>query len=235
MDTSGTTPDWGTQKISDASEAAQIFYDAHAWIDVEGEFKPTDSNNIWKIVPLSVVDPECKEEWNAQRLWMMNPMDGILGDDAMPAICMGCHGKFWGDDMVSIRLTVSRLRKRYNSPGHPVVVDVWNEVEAAVIAKIRANRLCKKCFSHECTVRANPWQVPSYNRPSTMQPPLPFQHIPTNFPNMSHTTTPTNGKHGFTTNVSSSGLAPPEGGWGTTNINPLDCVSKTFIKPDDDV
>ena len=197
----------GDVDLDDQAEASQIFFDAMTWIDVENEFKPEDSSQDWKIKSIGALDPELKREWNHQRLWMMDPMDGILGDDAMPAACMACHGKFWGEDMVSIRLTIYRLRKRYGQPTHSIVLNVWNEVEKAVVRKLRANRICKKCFNHEQKVRANPWQIPTYEKPaSPLQLPLPFSNIPSHFPNMSQTHTSGMQASSYSTTTTYSGM-----------------------------
>ena len=224
-----------TSTTTDKAEAEQLYLEADGWLilaetaDEDAKvIAPEDTSEDWKIVPMEVVDPALAGEWKQQRLWMMDPMDQALGDDAMPALCGSCHGVFWGDQMMSIAKTISRLRSKHNGSINGMLGNVWEETEPNIVKKLRANRMCKKCFKVSVEARANPWRD---NSDYT----IPYQ------PNL---LTPPNIIGGNTsispgTVTVSSGMAPPPGGWNISYSDDpdgfTDAVSKTFIDPDDDI
>ena len=164
----------------DKAEAEQMYLEAEEWVVVDDDTEPEDNSQDWKIRPIDVVDPALQLQWKEDRLWMTDPMDGMLGDDAMPALCGGCNGMFWGDDMISIRKTIDRLRNKHNHNINGILGNVWAEVEDNIIAKLRLNRLCKKCYKVSMEARANPWNNGHSKdniKTPAQQMQLPFNHI----------------------------------------------------------
>ena len=218
--TSGITPTWIYRQESDKAEAIQMFHEAENWVNLLDDTTVEETSEDWKIIPIYALDPEKEAKWKQDRLWMIDPMDGILGDDAMPALCASCNGVFWGDEMISIRKTILRLRNKHNHSINGMLGNIWEEVEGSIVRKIRVNRICKKCFRVSVESRMNPWSSDygdSLNIPAA-QLQLPFNQMPTNFPNLS-SSAPLPGNNSNNVLVSStgtitcSGMAPPPGGW----------------------
>jgi len=154
---SGITPTWIYKQDSDKAEAIQMFFESESWINISDDTDIEDTSEDWKIIPLYVLDPKEEFEWKQDRLWMIDPLDGMLGDDSMPALCSSCNGIFWGDEMISMRKTIHRLRNKHNRSINGMLGNIWQEVEGSVIRKLRLNRICKKCFKVSSEARANPW------------------------------------------------------------------------------
>jgi len=185
-----TSWNWMRTKHNDKAEAAQMYLEAEGWILVDGNAEPDDTSEDWKIKPFDTIDPHEQDDWKQKRLWMTDPMDGMLGDDAMPSLCASCNGVFWGDEMVSVRKTIDRLRNKHGHSIGGLLGNVWEEVEDNIIKKIRTQRMCKKCFLVGVEARANPWnynygdsiQIPAaqINAPAQMN--LPFSQVSTTYP-----------------------------------------------------
>ena len=151
-------------------EAYNHYIDAEAWATVNGY--PEDLSEAWKIMPMDVVDPSLEEEWKAQRLWMTDPLDDITGDDAMPALCSTCHGVYWGDEMMSLTKAIKCLHEKHYQ-AHPTHFStLWSEYRDHMIAKMRNNRICKKCYCIRAIVRYQ--NNGTYNLP--VQNALPFNY-----------------------------------------------------------
>lgn len=219
---------------NDKAEAQQLYIEAASWLIVDQQDKLDDTSEDWKIQPMGVVDPSLQQEWKQKRLWMMDPLDDALGDDAMPALCSSCNGIFWGDEMMSVAKTILRLRDKHDRSVVGMMGNIWDETERNVLKKLRANRICKKCYHVAVETQANAWQQDPYNSIEIpiIQPSLPL--TPGNisispssssnpFPNMSQTV------------IFSSGI-PAAGEYNEfTASTPLDCISKIIIESNDDI
>ena len=212
-----TSPDWQLNELSVKAEAEQLYIEAESWLMVDVNFDndsdEEDTSQDWSIRPVDVVDPNLQRQWKKDRLWMMDPTDGMLGDDAMPALCGGCDGVFWGDEMISIRKTIDKLRNKHGKSINGLG-NVWEEVESSIVEKLRANRMCKKCYKVSVEARANPWNSTS----SYASNPPAQQHLP--FPQIGSIAQPLSNNNVCT----ASGMAPPSGRWE---------VSYTFGDTDD--
>jgi hypothetical protein len=212
--------------MTDKAEAIQLYIEAASWIMVDVTNEAEDTSEDWKIIPMHVIDPKLQEQWKKERLWMMDPMDVALGDDAMPALCGSCDGVFWGDQMVSVAKTIIRLRVKHSDPMSSFAANIWKETEPNIVNKLRANRICKKCYTVSVEACVNPWRF-DYSDPIQVpsQQSLPFNNVPSSFQQFNATNP---------NMVGCSGMAPPPGGWNInyTNYNDdstADCVSDTFI------
>ena len=140
---------------SPAEEAHGLYSDAEAWAITQGY--PEDLSEAWKIMPMDVVDPALEEEWKAQRLWMLDPLDDVTGDDAMPALCGTCHGVYWGDEMMSLSKAIRCLHDRHHQALQGSLGSIWGEAKAGMIEKMRNNRICKKCYQIRNHQTGLPW------------------------------------------------------------------------------
>jgi len=204
-----------TSTMTDKAEAAQMYMEAAGWLQIDeaGNLpEPEDTSEDWKITPMSVVDPALHDEWKKARLWMMDPLDDALGDDSMPALCSSCNGVYWGDQMMSIVTTIMRLRAKHDGSINGMLGNVWEETEPNVLNKLRANRMCKKCYTVSMEARANPWRESS-DHTSPYQQNLPFVQSPTIIGGSSSITPDNSNVVVPTVTVSASGMAPPPGGW----------------------
>jgi hypothetical protein len=182
------TFDWMRTRLNDKAEAAQMYLEAEGWVLVDGDTQEEDTSEDWKITPMGVVDPEEQDAWKQKRLWMTDPMDGMIGDDAMPALCASCNGVFWGDEMVSMRKTIDRLRNKHGHSINGMLGNIWEEVEDNIVRKIRTQRMCRKCFLVGVEARANPWNhnygdhisIPAAQIQN--QPALPFNQVSSTYP-----------------------------------------------------
>ena len=210
--------------LTDKAEAEQLYLEAENWLIIgesAGEtgkiLQPENDSEDWKIMPMEVIDPALAGEWKRQRLWMMDHMDQALGDDAMPALCGSCHGVFWGDQMMSIAKTVSRLRAKHNGSINGMLGNIWEETEPNIVKKLRANRMCKKCYKVSVEARANPWRDNTSDYTVPYQPNLPFVQPPSILNGNSSispgSSTIAPGGPVVVPTVTASGMAPPPGGW----------------------
>lgn len=229
--------------MTDKAEAQQMYLEAATWLIVDDHDAIEDTSEDWKIQPMGVVDPALQDEWKQARLWMMDPMDGALGDDAMPALCCSCNGVFWGDEMIPVAKTILRLRDKHNRSVVGIMGNIWEETERNVLKKLRANRICKKCQIVSIETRANPWQESSYNIAGQQN--LRFNNIGGMSPSSvggasgSFSSSVGGAMGSFSSSVviptlTDSGITSSFMDWNLTNQDFTNAVSKTFINSNDD-
>ena len=142
-------------KYDSRAETHSLLLEAYEYIEIS-ETSKMDLSESWKINSIGACDPEHHDQWNKDRLWMLDVFDGMLGDDAMPAKCCACDSIYWGEDMMSVRNAVNRLRhKNTQSLTYPFFRNLWDEAEPNIIAKLRQNRFCKKCFRASLILNRN--------------------------------------------------------------------------------
>jgi len=175
-------------KLRNIADAQELYCEAesYALLLPDSEDETTELDDSWSYVPMNTVNPAYEDEWQKDRLWMMDHMDPMLGADAMPALCSNCHGVFWGDEMMSIRATVSRLREGHSRTINGLLGATWEGTADYTIRQLCENRICKKCYKLVIEVRSNPWHSrdQGYNVHSGGVQHTQIQQIPFSFPNM---------------------------------------------------
>lgn len=151
-----------TKAPSVAEEVSKLYDEASNWVEISNP-EPRDTSEDWKIKPLYVIDPALHRQWNTDRTWLLDPMDAMIGDDAMPAHCIECNGVYWGEDMISVRSTINKLRQKHSATLKGIG-SIWDESEDSIIEKLRNNRFCKKCFNTAKHTREadSAWQQSPY-------------------------------------------------------------------------
>lgn len=161
---------------AETEDAQSLLIEAYEWIDLldEEHNKGPDLTDSWQIRPFDVANPDEAVQWNKDRLWLMDPYDGILGDDAMPGRCAGCDGVYWGEDLMSVRAAINKLRKK-NDTQISMFGNIWDEAEPHILEKLRRHRYCKKCFKVTLKTKRNQWSQPEPH----WAPPAPINVAPT--------------------------------------------------------